>query len=299
MLTDRLVRFEYSANNTYEDRATFAFINRNLPKVSLSTGMPTTLIRHCAQPEYTVTRSGDNGTIKTDYLTIYITPASPNSSSICKIRQKSDILCPGHCSEYRLPVPGGIHSAAACCNACQDNRACNSWVMASDECYLLSGGVGFRPAADRVAGGNFHGATSDSIRVELKSGQKWSPGDAPVGNLLGTLKSLDGKTGPVSMDCISTSGASECGLAPISRDGWAVYDDSDDDIIDAESGWITPRGSSPTNSEDLYFFGHGNDYKAALKDFTKIAGTPKAPPRFTLGVWWYVEHKTSAQRSFS
>ncbi|RHY34942.1 hypothetical protein DYB32_000565 [Aphanomyces invadans] len=42
--------------------------------------------------------------------------------------------------------------------------------------------------------------------------------------------------------------------------------------------------------QDLYFFGHGLQYKQALKDFTRIAGAIPLPPKYALGVfysrWW-------------
>ena len=41
---------------------------------------------------------------------------------------------------------------------------------------------------------------------------------------------------------------------------------------------------------DLYFFGHGHDYKGALKDFVAVGGSVALPPRHAVGVWftrWY------------
>lgn len=53
VLTDRLVRMEWSADGVFEDRATLAIINRNLPV-----------------PKYTVTRNAGKLTIKTSALTL-------------------------------------------------------------------------------------------------------------------------------------------------------------------------------------------------------------------------------------
>jgi alpha-glucosidase (family GH31 glycosyl hydrolase) len=39
-------------------------------------------------------------------------------------------------------------------------------------------------------------------------------------------------------------------------------------------------------TSDVYFFGHGLDFKQALKDFTLVAGPVPSVPRFALGVWW-------------
>ena len=53
VLTDRLIRMEWSANGTFEDHATLAIVNRNLPV-----------------PKFTSTRKGDGVTIRTSALTL-------------------------------------------------------------------------------------------------------------------------------------------------------------------------------------------------------------------------------------
>ncbi len=65
--------------------------------------------------------------------------------------------------------------------------------------------------------------------------------------------------------------------------GWAVVDDSHSLVFNSES-WIEPR-AHPENL-DLYFFGHGHDYLAALSDFTQVAGRIPLIPRWVLGNWW-------------
>uniref|UniRef100_K3WK60 P-type domain-containing protein n=1 Tax=Globisporangium ultimum (strain ATCC 200006 / CBS 805.95 / DAOM BR144) TaxID=431595 RepID=K3WK60_GLOUD len=47
---------------------------------------------------------------------------------------------------------------------------------------------------------------------------------------------------------------------------------------------------SATSYQDLYFLGHGHDFKGALREFTQISGKIPVPPRFAFGVfysrWW-------------
>lgn len=43
---------------------------------------------------------------------------------------------------------------------------------------------------------------------------------------------------------------------------------------------------SSTGKQDLYFLGHGHEYKKALKEFTLIAGPIPIPPRFSFGVFF-------------
>ena len=56
VLTDRLIRMEWSASGAFEDNATLAIVNRNLPV-----------------PAFSVKRSGDAVTIKTDRVTLNYT----------------------------------------------------------------------------------------------------------------------------------------------------------------------------------------------------------------------------------
>lgn len=47
---------------------------------------------------------------------------------------------------------------------------------------------------------------------------------------------------------------------------------------------------STTSYQDLYFFGHGHDFRGALREFTQLSGKIPIPPRFAFGVfysrWW-------------
>jgi alpha-glucosidase (family GH31 glycosyl hydrolase) len=113
------------------------------------------------------------------------------------------------------------------------------------------------------------------IRFEL-NGQKvsWHPGMSDTANLRGTVRTLDGVEGSIQL---------EPGL--ISKDGWALVDDSDRPLFDdSEWPWVMPRPKS--NQSDWYFFGYGHEYKKALYDFVQVAGRIPMPPRFAFGVWW-------------
>jgi alpha-glucosidase len=115
----------------------------------------------------------------------------------------------------------------------------------------------------------------------------WRPGTPDTGNLMGTTRTLDEALGSKTKEPI------EPGL--ISRDGWTLVDDSTRPLFDsadfsfrngAESPWpwLLPRAAG--DRQDWYFFGYGHDYKKALGDFTKVAGSIPLPPRFAFGAWW-------------
>ncbi len=131
--------------------------------------------------------------------------------------------------------------------------------------------------------GKFSG---DNLSITFRTGRdgkekvKWYPGADASGNLLGTARTLDRCDGETVIDPYDP------GI--ISKDGWAVIDESGRHVfvpVDSDwKSWVESRDS--TDRQDLYFFGYGHDYKAALGDFTKISGKIPLPPKYTFGYWW-------------
>lgn len=118
-------------------------------------------------------------------------------------------------------------------------------------------------------------ATNLSISFEV-DGKKitWQPGTPNSGNLLGTIRTLDGVKGSIGL---------EPGL--LSRDGWSLIDDSDHPLFDdSKWSWVEPRPNG--NHQDWYFFGYGHEYKKELGDYVKVAGRIPMPPRYAFGTWW-------------
>lgn len=112
------------------------------------------------------------------------------------------------------------------------------------------------------------------------NGSTWHPGDDASGNLLGTSRTLDGYTGDTPAD------GYEQGL--LSRDGWALIDESTRQVfVPTDEDWEYWVDNRPAGKrQDWYFLGYGHDYKAALGDFTKIAGKIPLPPKYAFGYWW-------------
>jgi hypothetical protein len=128
------------------------------------------------------------------------------------------------------------------------------------------------PASVGGAGAS-NGFTRQTLSIEvLATGHTWHFGERDPGNLRGTARTLDSVDGAIPL---------EPGL--VSRQGWAVVDDSKSLVFNVEC-WIEPR-SHPKNL-DLYFFGHGHDYLGALAEFTQVAGPIPLIPRWALGNWW-------------
>ena len=112
---------------------------------------------------------------------------------------------------------------------------------------------------------------------------KWHPGMEDKGNLMGTARTLDGCQGP---DKINYNDPMEKGI--LSRDGWAVVDESQRHLFVADDSdwgeWVAARPEG--ERQDLYLFAYGHDYKAALADYAKVAGSIPMPPKFVFGYWW-------------
>lgn len=119
--------------------------------------------------------------------------------------------------------------------------------------------------------GSFSPAT---LAVDVyATGKTWFYGiQRDRANLLGTARTLDGADGYTRL---------EPGL--MSRDGWAVVDDSKTLVFD-EVGWIAQR-DHPENL-DLYFFGYGHDYLGCLREYCAVSGGVPLVPRWALGNWW-------------
>jgi alpha-glucosidase (family GH31 glycosyl hydrolase) len=309
VLTDRLIRLEFSETKEFDERQSLFVTNRAL-----------------SVPKF----SSAQDSVVTDALTItYKSTAGPPPVASCEGMQGYDGSKP---KVRSASAPYGINATrAGCCAACKAAADCNVWVSeasaeAIDNCYLLASSGPPMKAVARTVGGTFGGSgfSAGAVRVQSKSGGTysgpefdWSFGDMDSGNLLGTARSLDGVTGSIDLNCSGpehpdpegppclcpdasysqaccTKGVPKyCNFGPLSRDGWAVLDDSANARLDPALQWIeNPANASNSSStgrggySDLYFFGYGHDYKAAMRAFTAVASPAPMPPRFVLGVWW-------------
>lgn len=128
--------------------------------------------------------------------------------------------------------------------------------------------------------------TADNLKASFRMGGKtvtWTPGADASGNLMGTARTLDGCQGP---EKINYNDPMEPGI--LSRDGWAVVDESRRHIfVESSSDWGEWVAERPVqDGQDLYLFAYGHDYKAALADYAKVAGNIPMPPKFVFGYWW-------------
>ncbi|MFN8300084.1 MAG: glycoside hydrolase family 31 protein [Chitinophagales bacterium] len=110
----------------------------------------------------------------------------------------------------------------------------------------------------------------------------WHPGVKDKQNLQGTTRTLDGTLGGYSFHSFKKI---DLGKGLLSRSGWTLVDDSRKPTFDT-TDWPWVQNSATAANTDWYFFGYGNDYKAALYDFTSISGKISLPPKFAFGIWY-------------
>src|SRR4051794_38257737 len=124
------------------------------------------------------------------------------------------------------------------------------------------------PDGRPLHGGNTSIELTGSVRA------RWAPGMRDLHNLGGARRTVDGCRGDAAL---------ESGLA--SRSGWALVDDSAGFLFTADGGWVEARRAHE-DLQDLYFFGYGHDYAAAVADYTRFGGRAPLIPRWVLGAWW-------------
>jgi alpha-glucosidase (family GH31 glycosyl hydrolase) len=117
-----------------------------------------------------------------------------------------------------------------------------------------------------------------NLSISLRKGDAtvvWHPGMEAGENLGGTAQTLDG-----------WDGARELPDGVLTRDGWYLLNDSETPLLTAD--WVRDRTSETEKDAgtDWYFFGYGDDYKAALRSLTAIGGNVPLPRRYLLGAWY-------------
>lgn len=148
--------------------------------------------------------------------------------------------------------------------------------------------------------GNGKGFSSRNLTISLRLGGKrvtWRYGQKNIHNLGGTVRTLDGAIGDEFWQWKQNEQGQwapdrkvkiDLGQGFISKSGWSVVDDSGSLVLDssipARTAWPTRRKKG--TRQDLYFLGHGLDYKTALYDASLVFGRQQLPPRYVLGYWY-------------
>ena len=292
ILTDRLIRAEYSSEASFDDRATFTVINRALPV-----------------PNFTVTGGGTNG----DALiitTAAMTLTYSNDNTPLPPLQRE---CGGHAENevfegqdwsggYNIGPAEGV-PLVDCCGACAADASCTSWSVEvkggggkTPLCFLYANppilrfnakmtAHRFPPTPIRFGGG---------LSISLKnggSGATWTPATSiNSAQLNGTFTDLGCYVD--AMTCLSQYWNSRMNLGLVARSGIVAIDDSNvPRYIDGKKLnapvplWFTPAPPLIGYS-DLYINGYESDYVGFLRDWSNVSGAIALPRRSALGVWY-------------
>ena len=132
----------------------------------------------------------------------------------------------------------------------------------------------------KLGSGSFN-AENLTIKYLKSDTVSWHPGKQQKQNLGGTMRTLDGADGDYSRH-ENRKIKLEDGI--LARDGWYFLNDSSSVRFDNSSWpWAFKKERS---GQDWYFLGYGTNYKAALYDFTLVAGKVPMIPRYAFGYWW-------------
>lgn len=143
---------------------------------------------------------------------------------------------------------------------------------------------GIQVVYSRAGGGGF---TPGSLTVALLTPPYtvWAPG--AVGETLGGTR--------LDLGCYDTFEAcysNGLGWGPLSRQGWALWDDTNSTKMSTENEpsvgfpWFDAAQPASLDALDLYLFAQGLDFMAGLRDFARVSGPPPLPPYSAFGVWW-------------
>jgi alpha-glucosidase (family GH31 glycosyl hydrolase) len=277
MLTPLLARLECSLIQTFDDRASFVVLNRNLPV-----------------PKYFVSYPSSNSIkIDGDLITIQYTKDTPHSSCTST---KSGFDQTGGTRVPKYPDGYSAADQADCCTTCDKITECNAWVYDPStkkpnvNCWLMMGSIRAVRAPNRVFGqvtafcnGNL------TINYGDKKSSLWTPSITPSGNLNGTIDAADCYTNPT--DCLTNNYPTRMQQGLLSKDGWSLIDDSNTARY-VTTPQVGSKSSYPwfdtkqIDSQDWYIFLYDRNYRVLLGDYQKIAGRMTLPPHNAFGVWW-------------
>ena len=144
--------------------------------------------------------------------------------------------------------------------------------------------AGVQVLYNRSASGGAFAPGSLSVTLLSPPFSVWAPG--AVGSTLGGTR--------LDLGCYDSFAAcysNGLGWGPLSRDGWALWDDTNSTKMstDIEPAvgfpWFAAQPAS-ADAQDLFLFAQGLDFAAGLRDFARVSGPPPLPPYSAFGVWW-------------
>ena len=305
VLSDRLIRMEIEgpsrAGAGGDDRATAVVINRRL-------AVPKFTVAHPNASALTITTAA----LRLTYHHSPAPPVEAALMDSCSCGAMT-CSSSGHNISWALHnnsqgadgkrtpgCPNGLTNQTldSCFCACVADPDCEGLTYAppgqslARSCWLLTDVSKTMPTGPArvfvgaLNGGPSKGFTYDNLLIEFLDPdaplKTWRPsmygpgGGNSAANLNGSYTNLDCYTVPAKC---AASNAAKMQHGLLSREGWAIWDDIKSQRMSPSpvaswKQWHVKNGRDGSTSSDLYFFGHGLDFKGVLKDFLQISGPP-------------------------
>lgn len=127
-------------------------------------------------------------------------------------------------------------------------------------------------------------ASNTEVTLLVPPHGSWHPGaDGSVDNLGGTRLDLG------CYDTFAACYSNGLGWGPLSRGGWALWDDTNSTKIAASAdpalgfAWFNTSAPASVDAADWFLFCAGKDYRAGVADFGAVSGQPPLPPYAAFG----------------
>lgn len=272
ILSPSIIRLECAKNNSFDDRASFIFLNRNLPV-----------------PHYTVSHPNNNTIqITTSKLQLSYSNNKGQISSCATTEKGKDRAGGSLVLQYAAADQGD------CCSTCDNTRECTSWVYdtliqtPNINCFLLKHVNDTVPAPPNRIFGRVTTFCNGGLNITHDK-HVWTPQTSSSGNLNGTVDGADCDEESYLYStptwCYDVNYPSRMQQGLLSTDGWTLIDDYTPRFR-AESDlypWYEPNDILV---QDWYFFSYERNYKQQLQDFARLSGRMALPPRSAFGIWW-------------
>eukprot|EP00698_Gefionella_okellyi_P018500 TRINITY_DN5552_c0_g1_i1.p1 TRINITY_DN5552_c0_g1~~TRINITY_DN5552_c0_g1_i1.p1 ORF type:complete len:938 (-),score=168.17 TRINITY_DN5552_c0_g1_i1:17-2830(-) len=247
VLTDRLIRMEYSQSAVFQDAATWAFLNRNLPV-----------------PSFTVSHKDNWVLITTDFVELaYLSNVSEsfnakNLYTNIRFNAQNVQWKPAHYTDDPGNLLGTVRTLDGvsgsldlqCVNQSRGDLHCT---------YGIISRTGY--------------VVYDDTHAPYFNNADWPW-------LVNRTYPVPDPLGPTC--AVSDADRRDCGWPGISSDQCLMKGCCMNNAVNG----IPTCYYSTTNDQDLYLFGYGHDYKTALRDFTRISGSIPVPPRYAFGIFY-------------
>ncbi len=249
LLSDGLVRLEYSPDGVFEDRRSFRAAARPAPtpfvRVSETDGIVTLEGKRITlrySPDGRPFSAKNLAALDTQTRNTFWKPGQVDKQNLGGVHLSLDCM-------HRNLIPRGVHPAGM--EYHENSGLFQMWQFRA----YMEGADQEEAAADRyktMALGDLvkalpHDALPSKLRELLRERSKFPPGI-------------------------------------LSRSGYFLYNDSTQAVLNTETGWPEPRRNS--NGMDLYLFYYGGDFARALSDYRILFGPAPLIPRYSLGLWY-------------